>query len=91
MSENTPNHQVGKFFTGIVLSDKMKNTIVVSLTYQTSHPLYQKIVRKNKKIYAENNLGAKTGDQVKVREIRPLSKTKRFTTVEIIKNSQNQS
>ena len=85
MAEITPNHQVGKFFTGVVLSDRMKNTIVVSLTYQSSHPLYQKIVRKNKKIYAENNLAAKTGDQVKVREIRPISKTKRFTTVEIIK------
>jgi len=79
------NSKTGKIFTGIVVSDKMANTIVVSLSYTFRHPLYQKIVKKNKKIYAENNLKAKTGDTVKVRETRPLSKLKRFTTLEIIK------
>jgi small subunit ribosomal protein S17 len=78
----------GKTFTGIVVSDKMANTIVVSLSYTSSHPLYKKIVKKNKKIYSDNNLGAKTGDLVLVRETRPLSKLKRFTTVEIIKQNQ---
>lgn len=62
----------------------MQNTIVVSLSYTQRHPLYHKIVRKNKKIYSENNLKAKTGDTVKVRETRPLSRLKRFTTLEII-------
>ena len=76
----------GKIFTGIVVSDKMANTIVVSLSYTFRHPLYRKIVKKNKKIYAENNLKAKTGDTVKVRETRPLRKLKRFTTLEIIKS-----
>ncbi len=74
----------GKTFIGRVVSDKMTGTIVVSLSYKTRHPLYKKIVNKNKKIYAENNLKAKTGDEVKVRETRPLSKLKRFTTLEII-------
>lgn len=77
----------GKTFTGIVVSDKMTNTIVVSLSYTTRHPLYQKIIKKNKKIYADNNLKAKIGDTVKVRETRPLSKLKRFTTLEIIKSA----
>lgn len=77
----------GKTFTGIVVSDKMSNTIVVSLSYTTRHPLYQKIVKKNKKIYVDNNLKAKIGDTVKVRETRPLSKLKRFTTLEIIKSA----
>lgn len=81
------NPKTGKFFTGIVVSDKMANTIVISLSYTFRHPLYQKIVKKNKKIYAENNLKAKTGDTVKVRETRPLSKLKRFTTLEIIKSA----
>jgi len=80
------NSKTGKIFTGIVVSDKMANTIVISLSYTFRHPLYQKIVKKNKKIYAENNLKAKTGDTVKVRETRPLSKLKRFTTLEIIKS-----
>jgi len=80
------NPKTGKIFTGIVVSDKMANTIVVSLSYTFRHPLYKKIVKKNKKIYAENNLKAKIGDTVKVRETRPLSKLKRFITLEIIKS-----
>ncbi len=75
----------GKTFSGVVVSDKMTNTITILMTYTTRHPLYHKIVKKHKKIYAENNLGAKIGDTVKVRETRPLSKLKRFTTLEIIK------
>ena len=77
--------KTGKTFTGIVVSDKMTNTLVITLEYKSRHPLYKKIMKKNKKIYSENNLGAKTGDTVKVRETRPLSKLKRFTTVEIVK------
>lgn len=77
----------GKTFEGSVTSNKMTNTIVVSLEYTFRHPLYKKIVRKHKRIYAENNLSAKVGDIVKVRETRPLSKLKRFTTIAIIKKS----
>ena len=89
MTNNNTN--TGKTFIGVVTSDKMNNTIVVSLAYKSRHPLYKKIVKKNKKIYAENNLTATIGDQVKVREVRPLSKLKRFTTVEIIKKGSNPS
>jgi len=77
----------GKTFEGSVISDKMTNTIVVSLEYTRRHPLYKKIVKKHKNIYAENNLSAKIGDRVKVRETRPLSKLKRFTTLAITKKS----
>jgi len=78
----------GKTFTGVVVSDKMTNTIVVELSYTFRHPMYKKIVKKNKKIYSENNLTARLGDTVLVRETRPLSKLKRFTTVEILKVSK---
>ncbi|MFZ2153512.1 MAG: 30S ribosomal protein S17 [Microgenomates group bacterium] len=81
----------GKTFTGVVVSDKMTNTIVIELSYTSRHPMYKKIVKKHKKIYSENNLSAKTGDTVLVRETRPLSKLKRFTTVEIIKKNQELS
>ena len=80
-------NNVGKTFIGQVVSDKMSNTIVVSLEYTSRHPKYQKIVTKNKNIYSNNNLSAKTGDIVKIRETRPISKLKRFTTVEIIKKA----
>lgn len=77
----------GKTFTGVVVSNKMTDTITIRLHYQRRHPLYKKIIKRNKKIYSENNLAANIGDTVKVREVRPLSKLKRFTTVEIIKKS----
>ena len=85
MTSNKIVKKSGKTFTGEVISDKMNNTIVITMEYTSRHPLYKKIVKKNKKIYAENNLSAKIGDVVKVRETRPLSKLKRFTTLEIIK------
>lgn len=85
MKNKTNN--TGKTFTGQVVSDKMSNTIVVSLEYTSRHPKYQKIITKNKNIYSSNNLSAKIGDIVKVRETRPVSKLKRFTTVEIIKKA----
>jgi small subunit ribosomal protein S17 len=74
----------GKIFIGKVVSSKMANTIVVLLEYTSRHPRYQKIVKKSKKIYAENNLKANLGDQVRVQEVRPLSKLKRFETLEIL-------
>ncbi len=80
------NINTGKTFSGVVVSDKMTNTIVVSLSYTSRHPLYKKIIKSHKKIYAENNLNAKMGDTVLVRETRPLSKLKRFTTLEIVKS-----
>jgi len=84
-SKNT-DKKITRTFTGRVVSDKMKNTITILLNYKNRHPLYKKIVKKSKKIYAENNLSAKINDTVKVAECRPLSKLKRFTTLEIIKH-----
>ncbi len=80
-------NKTGKTFTGQVISDKMSDTIVVSLEYTSRHPIYKKIITKNKNIYSSNNLSAKIGDIVKVRETRPVSKLKRFTTIEIIKKA----
>ena len=78
----------GKTFTGAVISDKMANTITINLEYKYRHPKYKKILKKNKKIYAENNLKAVVGDVVRVVEVRPLSRLKRFSTLEIVKKGQ---
>jgi len=83
----TTNIKTGKTFIGKVVSDKMTNTLVVSLEYTRRHPIYKKIVTKHNHIYSENNLSAKMGDMIKVMETRPLSKIKRFTTLEIIKKA----
>lgn len=80
--------KTGKTFIGNVVSNKMANTLVVSMTYTRSHPIYKKIITKHKKVYVDNNLSAKVDDIVKIRETRPLSKLKRFTTVEIIKKTK---
>jgi small subunit ribosomal protein S17 len=85
MKNKTNN--VGKTFIGQVKSNKMSDTIVVSLEYTSRHPKYQKIITKNKNIYSSNNLSAQIGDTVEVRETRPISKLKRFTTIKIIKKA----
>ena len=71
---------------GIVVSDKMSKTIVVQVERRVPHPLYGKIIRKRKKFYAhDENNSAKVGDNVLIRETRPLSKTKRWELIEVLK------
>ncbi len=71
---------------GQVVSDKMAKTIVVQVERRVPHPRYGKIVRVLKKFYAhDEERKAKTGDRVVIRETRPLSKTKRWELVEVLK------
>jgi small subunit ribosomal protein S17 len=63
--------------TGVVVSDKMQQTIVVLVERRVRHPKYQKIVRRSTKVHAHNpDNTAKEGDTVVVKECRPISKTK---------------
>lgn len=75
-----------KYFTGTVVSDKMEKTIVVSVDTFGIAKLYNKRVKKSKKfhVHDENNQ-AHVGDVVRFMETRPLSKTKFYTLVEIVK------
>ena len=62
---------------GIVTSDKMDKTVVVSITERVKHPLYKKIVSRTKKLKAhDENNACGIGDKVRVAETRPLSKDK---------------
>ena len=66
-----------KEFVGVVRSDKMDKTIVVSVETTTLHPLYKKYVVRSKKLKAHDEKNeAKTGDRVRVVECRPISKEK---------------
>ena len=66
-----------KEFVGIVQSDKMNKTIVVSVQTTTLHPVYKKYVARIKKIKAHDEKNeAKAGDRVRVVECRPISKEK---------------
>ena len=74
---------------GVVVSDKMDKTIVVSIQTRVRHPLYGKIMKQTSKLKAhdeKNECGV--GDKVRVMETRPLSKTKNWRLVEIIEKAK---
>ena len=74
---------------GLVTSDKMDKTIVVSVTDNVKHPLYNKIVKRTYKLKAhDENNERRIGDRVKVMETRPLSKDKRWRLVEIVEKAK---
>jgi len=73
-----------KQLTGMVVSDKMEKTVVVEVETRKRHPIYHKVIKKRKKFKAHNEVGAKTGDVVKIEETRPMSKTKRWKVLEIL-------
>ena len=73
---------------GQVVSDKMMKTVVVAVQRSKPHPLYKKIVRKTAKFMAHDELGARTGDTVRIIESRPMSRHKRWQVVEIVQKAQ---
>ncbi len=74
---------------GMVVSDKMQKTVVVSIERRVQHPVYGKMVRRTKKLKAHDEQNeAKTGDTVRIMETRPLSKDKRWRVVEIIERAR---
>ena len=74
---------------GVVLSNKMQKTIVVSEVKRVKHPMYGKFVLNTKKyrVHDEKN-DCNVGDKVKIMETRPLSKTKRWRLVEILERAK---
>lgn len=74
---------------GIVTSDKMDKTVVVSIKTKVRHPLYGKMVNRTAKFKAhDENNECGIGDTVKIMETRPLSKDKRWRVVEIIEKAK---
>jgi small subunit ribosomal protein S17 len=70
---------------GEVISNKMTKTIIVRVERRFPHPKYKKVITGYKKLYAHDEKSeAKVGDQVRLEETRPLSKTKRWRLVEIV-------
>ena len=74
--------------TGIVTSNKMDKTAVVSIQRILQHPIYKKIIRRNSKVLAhDENNECQIGDTVKIIETRPLSRRKRWRVCEIIEKT----
>lgn len=91
MSTTTENtgRKLRKTKTGIVTSNKMNKTIVVSVERKIMHAKYGKFLNKTNKFAAhdENNTSG-IGDKVLIMETRPLSKTKRWRLVEILEKAK---
>ena len=71
---------------GVVRSDKMDKTITVEITRRFPHPVYKKVIKRKVvfKAHDEKNV-AKQGDRVRIVETRPISKTKCWRLVEVLK------
>jgi len=74
---------------GTVVSDKMDKTVVVTVDRLVRHPLYGKTIKRRSKLYAhDENNECGMGDIVRVAETRPLSKTKRWRVIEVVRKAQ---
>ncbi len=74
---------------GIVTSDKMDKTVVVTIKDKVRHPLYNKIVNRTVKYKAhDENNECGVGDKVLIMECRPYSKDKRWRVVEIVEKAK---
>lgn len=74
---------------GMVVSNKMDKTVVVAIENRSRHPKYKKIVVKTKRYKAHDEENkCQEGDYVRIKETRPLSKTKHWEVTEIITNNE---
>ena len=74
---------------GLVVSDKMDKTVVVSVEDRVKHALYGKVIRRTSKVKAHDEANtAGVGDRVLIMETRPLSATKRWRLVEILEKAK---
>ena len=77
-----------KIFTGTVVSDKMEKTVVVAVGMLQRHPIYEKVLKRTKRIKAHDDLNVKEGDTVVIRESRPFSKQVNFEVIEKIEEEK---
>ncbi len=85
----TAKRAARKVREGLVVSDKMDKTVVVSVEDRVKHALYGKVMRRTSRLKAhdeQNECGA--GDRVRIMETRPLSATKRWRVVEILERAK---
>ena len=75
--------------TGVVVSDGRDKTVTVEIASAVRHPIYKKTVRTSTKLHAHDEENtARVGDTVRVMEVRPMSKTKRWRIVEIVERAR---
>ncbi len=89
MSENAVERNQRKVREGLVVSDKMDKTIVVTVEDRVKHALYGKVMRKTSRLKAHDETNqCGIGDRVLIMETRPLSATKRWRLVEVLEKAK---
>jgi len=84
-----PDRGVRKVREGTVVSDKMASTVVVAVVERVRHARYGKTVQRTTKLYAHDPADdAKVGDKVRIMEMRPMSKTKRWRVTEVLERAR---
>lgn len=73
-----------KLLIGTVKSAKMTKTAIVDVVHFQVHPKYLKRIKVNKSYAAHNEVGAKEGDRVQLKEIRPMSKNKHWQITKVL-------
>jgi small subunit ribosomal protein S17 len=82
-----PNRR--KVREGIVASDAMNKTVIITVVERVRHLRYAKTVQRTKRLYCHDEANdAKKGDRVRVQETRPLSKLKRWRVVEVLERAR---
>ncbi len=81
--------KITKVITGTVVSNKMDKTLVVQVERKFIHPIFKKVVKRTKKFkcHDEENQ-CSIGDLISMREVRPMSKTKRWNLLKVLKTAQ---
>lgn len=78
-----------KVRVGVVVSDSRDKTVTVEVKNSASHPRYDKIMRRSSKFHAHDEANeANVGDTVRIMEVRPLSKQKRWRVVEVLERAR---
>ncbi len=86
-TEETRNRR--KLRTGVVSSDKMNKTVVVTINNLVRHPMYGRILKRDKKLKAHDETNdAHTGDTVEIMETRPLSKDKCWRVIRVVERAK---
>jgi small subunit ribosomal protein S17 len=84
MKERETKRQV----VGVVVSNKMNKTVIVSVERLVKHPMYQKYIRRQTKFAAHDETNAcRIGDRVQITESRPLSHSKRWRVSKIVEKA----
>jgi small subunit ribosomal protein S17 len=73
---------------GVVVSDKMQDTCIVAVNDRVIHKKYKKVITKIKRyVVQDSTFNSSVGDQVRIRETKPISKTKKWVLISVLRKS----